>query len=234
MDKYRISMTISDLPEIQIVRHVRSTRLRLRVEPHQIRLTAPVFCTKKQIQDFIEQSKTWLIETWQSQQEKIQAIDRTLPNELQLFNLDQPIQIIYQKQKVSFTWNEALKVLFISDRQPEQYLKSFVIAYAKTYLPAYLKKVSEQIGLPFNHCSIRQPKTRWGSCNTKQEIMLNSALVLFSQEITQYVCIHELAHTKHFDHSLWFWAEVEKHDQHYKMHRKTLKTTPLPYWWSSC
>ena len=49
-------MTLSDLPEIKIVRNVRSTRLRLRVEPTQIRLTAPVLCSKRQIQNFIDQS----------------------------------------------------------------------------------------------------------------------------------------------------------------------------------
>ena len=39
-------MTLNDLPEIQITRNVRSTRFRLRVEGNQIRLTAPVFCSK--------------------------------------------------------------------------------------------------------------------------------------------------------------------------------------------
>ncbi len=39
-------MTLSDLPEIQITRNVRSTRLRLRVDATQIRLTAPVFAAK--------------------------------------------------------------------------------------------------------------------------------------------------------------------------------------------
>ena len=61
--------------------------------------------------------------------------------------------------------------------------------------------------------------------------MLNSALVLFPENITRYVAIHELAHTKHFDHSPRFWTEVAKHDPEFKIHRQLLKTTPLPYWW---
>ena len=56
-------MTLADLPKIQIIRNVRSTRLRLRVEPHQIRLSAPVFCSKSQIQKFIDQSESWLLAT---------------------------------------------------------------------------------------------------------------------------------------------------------------------------
>ncbi|MCL6232594.1 MULTISPECIES: SprT family zinc-dependent metalloprotease [Acinetobacter] len=222
---------IPNLPEIQITRKLRATRLRLRVEPTQIKLTVPQFCTQRQVQDFLKQSEQWMIETWQKQQEKTGQIDKTLPVELKLFNLEQPLSIVYKVQKNSFILDEEKHQLFISVRQPEQYLKSFVIAYAKEYLPIYLKQVSSETGLKYGDCSIRQPKTRWGSCSAKHDIMLNSGLVLFPLEITRYVAVHELAHTKHFDHSLNFWAEVQKHDINFQQHRKILKMTAMPWWW---
>lgn len=224
-------MTLSDLPEIQITRHVRSTRLRLKVGQQQIKLTAPVFCTQRQIQSFIQLNEQWLIETWQKQQLIIDQVDRSLPQELQLFNLERPLQIIYQKQKQSFLVDLDHHHLFISDRTPERYLKAFVIEYAKVHLPVYLSEVSQQCALPYGLCSIRQPKTRWGSCTSKHDIMLNSGLVLFSKEITRYVCVHELAHTKHFDHSPQFWGLVGQYDQNYQQHRKELKASPMPWWW---
>ena len=79
-------MTQTTLPEIQITHHARATRLRLRVEPTQIRLTVPKFCTKKQIQTFLQQSEQWMIETWQKQQEKSGQLDCSLPTQLNLFN----------------------------------------------------------------------------------------------------------------------------------------------------
>ena len=85
--------------------------------------------------------------------------------------------------------------------------------------------------MPYGKCAIRQPKTRWGSCTSKHDIMLNSGLVLFPKDITRYVCVHELAHTKHFDHSASFWNEVLKHDANFQQHRKILKSTPMPWWW---
>ncbi|WP_445116003.1 M48 family metallopeptidase [Acinetobacter sp. WZC-1] len=226
-------MSSADLPEIRIVRHVRATRLRLRVGPDSIRLTAPLFCTKKQIQQFIDQSEPWLLETWHQQQQKRDAQDRVLPDELHLFNVSQPVSIIYQTQKQCFIFDDQKLQLQISDRQPEQYLKAFVVAYAKHELPLYLQQLSRQLGLKFGKCAVRQPRTRWGSCSARHDIMLNSALVLFPEEIARYVCVHELAHTRYFDHSSCFWAEVEKHDVHYRQHRKTLKTSPVPYWWHS-
>ncbi|MCJ8160745.1 M48 family metallopeptidase [Acinetobacter zhairhuonensis] len=223
----------SSLPEIQITHHARATRLRLRVEPTQIRLTVPKFCSKKQIQAFLNESEQWMRETWQKQQEKMGEIHRVLPTELKLFNLLQPIQIHYVTQKQSYIYHSAQQILLVSDRQPEQYLKAFVIAYAKQHLPAYLEQVSREIGLKYACCSIRQPKTRWGSCSAKHDIMLNSGLALFPQEITRYVCVHELAHTVYFDHSPHFWAKVAEHDSNFKQHRHTLKTTALPFWWFS-
>ena len=222
-----------NLPKIQMTHHARATRLRLRVEPTQIRLTVPKFCTKHQIQEFLKQSEQWMIETWQKQQEKIIQIDQTLPNELQLFNLGQSVEITYQSQKHCFIFDDENLQLFISDRQPEQYLKAFTIAYAKHHLPIFLKQVSNEIGLKFAECVVRQPKTRWGSCTSKHDIMLNSALVLFPETISRYVAVHELAHTRHFDHSPYFWAEVEKHDCNYENHQRILKTTTMPYWWNS-
>lgn len=221
----------SNLPEIQITRNIRATRLRLRVEPTQIRLTAPVFCTKGQIQKFLVESEAWMIKTWHAQQQKVQSIDRTFPKELQLFNLETPLQLTCTTQKQNFIYDDQAAELVISARNPESYLKTFVIAYAKHHLPLYLEQLSQQCQLDFGQCAIRQPKTRWGSCSAKHDIMLNSGLVLFPEKITRYVCVHELAHTKHFDHSPHFWAEVQKHDANYQQHRKLLKSTPMPYWW---
>ena len=223
-------MTLN-LPEIQITRKLRATRLRLRVEPTQIKLTVPQFCTQRQVQEFLKQSEKWMIETWQKQQEKVGQLDRSLPVELKLFNLEQPLKVIYQTQKHSFIFDEENHQLSISNRQPESYLKAFVIDYAKLSLPMYLQQLSVECGLLFHGCNIRQPKTRWGSCSAKHDIMLNSGLVLFPLEIARYVAVHELAHTKHFDHSSNFWAEVAKHDANFQEHRKILKTSPMPWWW---
>lgn len=227
----RTIMMLSDLPEIQITAHAKATRLRLRVEPHQIRLTVPKYCTQRQILDFLQQSEQWMIETWHKQQAQQGFVQRELPNQLALFNLDEPLNIYYQTQKQNFSLDLKKHCLWVSDRQPAAYLKAFVISYAKEYLPIYLKQVSSETGLKYGDCSIRQPKTRWGSCSAKHDIMLNSGLVLFPLEITRYVAVHELAHTKHFDHSSNFWAEVQKHDVDFQQHRKILKTTPMPWWW---
>lgn len=218
------------MPEIKIVRHVRARKLRLRVEPASIRLTVPLFCSKNQIQLFLAQSEQWLIETWNKQQH-VQSSSLEIPSEIYFFNKEQPFQIIVQKQHRVFQFDWENNCLFIKDTQPYLALQNAVISYAKQELPKLLKDLSGQTRLNYSECSIRRPKTRWGSCSSQHNIMLHAGLVLMPQEIARYVAIHELAHTKHFDHSLAFWAEVEKYDPYFQRHRRQLKSNPLPAWW---
>lgn len=221
----------TDLPEIQIVRHANAKNLRLRVDYDSIRLTVPRFCSQRQIDAFLQQSATWLAKTWQKQQQLQQAQSQELPNTIQLFDLDQPISIVYTEQKQTFIYRAEQAVVFISQQQAHRSLKAFVQLYAKQNLPPYLRQLSQHYQLPFAKCNIRQAKTRWGSCSRQHDIMLNAALVLYPEEVVRYVCIHELVHTQHFDHSAAFWSAVAAHDSAFQQHRKILKTTPLPFWW---
>ncbi|MBJ9984485.1 M48 family metallopeptidase [Acinetobacter sp. S40] len=222
-------MQLQPLPEIKIVRHVRARRLRLRVEPHQVRLTVPLFCTKKQIQQFLDQSQDWLMQTWQKQTQ--QQLANSNFQHIRFFNQELPYQIISRKQHKNYMIDSEQACIFIREDKGAVVLKDVVYEYAKQYLPLYLGEISQQIELSFSDCSIKRPKTRWGSCSAQHNIMLHAGLVLMQPEIVRYVCVHELAHTRYFNHSAQFWAEVEKFDPDYLIHRKQLKSYQLPAWW---
>ncbi|WP_038343962.1 SprT family zinc-dependent metalloprotease [Acinetobacter sp. A47] len=218
------------LPRIKVVRHARARNLRLRVEPAGIRLTVPLFCSKKQIQQFLQQSEQWLLETWNRQQQQFSQ-SASFPEQLVLFFHSQPFQIIRQQQRYIFRFDWQQQMILIRDSEPEKALQAAVMAYAKQFLPDYLDQVSQETGLPYQSCSIRNPKTRWGSCSSKHDIMLSAALVLMPEHNVRAVCVHELAHTRHFDHSAAFWNEVAKHDPDYQVHRQQLKQIQLPAWY---
>lgn len=218
------------LPEIKVVRHARARNLRLRVEPTGIRLTVPLFCSKKQIQQFLTHSEQWLVETWSRQQKQF-SLNVDLPEQLSLFFHSQPFQIIRQSQRHIFKFDWEQQTIFIRDKASEKALQAAVMAYAKQFLPDYLDQVSQEIGLAYQACTIRNPKTRWGSCSSKHDIMLSAALALMPEHNVRAVCMHELAHTKHFDHSAAFWNEVAKYDENYQIHRQQLKQIQLPSWY---
>jgi hypothetical protein len=59
--------------------------------------------------------------------------------------------------------------------------------------------------------SVRNQKTRWGSCSNKSAISLNMKLVALPEELIDYVILHELVHTRIRNHGTRFWTELNKH-----------------------
>ena len=81
---------------------------------------------------------------------------------------------------------------------------------AKTTLVKKLQLLANKYGFSYNRVFIRNQKTRWGSCSSKNNISLNMKLVRLPDELVDYVILHELTHTIIKDHSKAFWAEMDK------------------------
>lgn len=74
---------------------------------------------------------------------------------------------------------------------------------------------ARRIGLRYNRLSVRNLKSKWGSCSSRGDLVFNWRLVLFPPSILRYVIVHELCHLRHFDHSIRFWRLVARHDPDY-------------------
>jgi predicted metal-dependent hydrolase len=75
----------------------------------------------------------------------------------------------------------------------------------------------------FGKVSLRNMKTRWGSCTRRGDISISTALLLAPDDVLDYVCIHELAHLTEPNHSPHFWALVERAMPDYKEKKEWLK-----------
>lgn len=82
---------------------------------------------------------------------------------------------------------------------------------AKEKLPQMLQSASLRTGLRYGRVTIRKSHTRWGSCTREGNISLSLFLAALPDELIDYVCIHELCHTVHHNHSAEFHALVNSH-----------------------
>lgn len=85
----------------------------------------------------------------------------------------------------------------------------------------------EAMGVTVGYVTVKNQKTRWGSCSAKGNVNFNYQLAFLPDELLDYVVIHELAHRRHMNHSRAFWAEVEKYCPDYLERREQLKEYSL-------
>lgn len=114
--------------------------------------------------------------------------------------------------------------------QNASWRRSYTEAEKQTGKQRLSKKLEERLplfasvmGVSYGRVSIRDQRTRWGSCSEKGNLNFNWKLSLVPDEILDYVVVHELAHRIEMNHSANFWREVEKILPDYRERRMWLK-----------
>ena len=79
------------------------------------------------------------------------------------------------------------------------------------------------LGVQPGRIAIREQKSRWGSCSSKDNLNFNWKLMLAPPEALEYVVVHELCHLIEFNHSARFWRRVESRMPEYEIIKKWLK-----------
>jgi len=97
---------------------------------------------------------------------------------------------------------------------------------AENLLPQRIVYLSDKHNIPFNSVNIKKLKSRWGSCDSQKNIILNFYLVQLEWELIDYVLLHELSHTKHQHHQSDFWEFLTKLLPDCKKLRRQLKQMP--------
>lgn len=110
----------------------------------------------------------------------------------------------------------------LTDTQRAALTRRYIDA-AKEYFPKRVAYFHQFTGGTYSRITIRDQKTRWGSCSSKGTLSFNWRLMLAPPAILDYVVVHELCHLRHMDHSPAFWQAVGEVFPDYASARKWLR-----------
>jgi predicted metal-dependent hydrolase len=240
MDGERI-IYFEGLGDVLFKKSKRAKRLTIRIKsPNDIRVTIPFYLSFKQADSFVLEKSAWIKKTKENLTES--AGQRTVFHELSEFStLTHILQIERIEGEVVKRKIGEGKILVsvpftheVTSRQVQEKIRNAILEAwrkeAKTILPDRIDQLAKQHGFHYRSLSIKNMKTRWGSCTGRDGINLNLHLIRLPDHLSNYIILHELVHTVHKNHGKYFWASLDKLCGDAKGMAKELKNYRLDIW----
>ena len=195
----------------------------IKVTPERVIVLAPFKVCQNSLRQWLETKNNWV----QSQQSKLQQLpskqDPLRTRKLLLFGQTYDVdysnvqKVVVNHEKRSICLPSTLETQQVECRKT---LITFLNSQLKEYLNTKLARFSTEMDCSISSVKVREYKSRWGSCNSKQALTFNCLLAGAPTEMIDYVIIHELAHCHVLAHNAQFWMLVEKQYGNYKSARK--------------
>ncbi|MFZ2126409.1 MAG: SprT family zinc-dependent metalloprotease [Candidatus Microsaccharimonas sp.] len=213
--------------KITIRRSARASQVRLRVAPDgTLRASLPLYAPTFLVKRLIKSSRQELRNLLSQSQPKTTYLDGMQIGKSHYLTIRPGAKLSTTRRGQQITVNLPPN-LSLEDSQVVRVIRDGVIAAlrieAKSYLPKRLAFLAQKYDFQYEKVRFSHASGRWGSCSSQGTISLNIALMKLPFELIDYVIIHELAHTRHMNHSAAFWELVSVGDPLYVQHRRALK-----------
>lgn len=125
------------------------------------------------------------------------------------------------------------RIKFFENQNNKKLIKTTQVDYlkqkekARKIILAKLERLNKYYNFKYNRVSIRNQKTRWGSCSKQGNLNFNYRLIYLSENLSDYIVVHELCHLREMNHSNKFWKLVAELVPNYKILRRELKKEGL-------
>lgn len=206
--------------DIRVKKSPTAKKLVLRIDEknHCPVLSVPKYCSKKQALMFLRENEDWIVNMLAKLPKLCKFSDS---EEICFFGKKYTISHDAKHKGTCFE-NGLLKVggdgVFLHRR-----VKDFLKKQTLDILAEMSVKTADKIGAKLSSVSIKDTKSRWGSCSTKGNINYNWRIALAPKNVIEYLVCHEVCHLVHPNHSMTFWDEVKNICPDYKECRNWLK-----------
>ena len=183
---------------------------------------APLAMSEARIFAFLEEKEAWILK----KKEARQGVGICLPpenlNGYELILLGEKCKI-YVVDTARVRYDGDTKSIYLPEKNPQEKLIKWLKDNAKRIFTTVTERTAKCMGTSYKSVMITSARGRWGSCSGDNALHYSFLLIYAPKDVLEYVIVHELAHTKHKNHSKTFWAEVEKYVPDWKAKRNWLK-----------
>ncbi len=222
------SSYIIDSPQIgqiKVTKKRGQKTLRIRLNSKgEVLVSAPYMVPRAMITRFIDEKANWIEEN--RPEYKLEFYDGMKFGEKLTLRLHEN----QSKNRAKFIGNYLniyLSGQFTGSDKQIKYIEFKILQAMKNeaeeILLPRLYEISKVTGHEFNQAFIKTLKSRWGSCDSYKNIILNVYMLNLPSNLRDYVIVHELTHTVHMNHSSEFWGHIARFIPDYKVRRKELK-----------
>lgn len=224
---------------VVVRRSARARRLALRVFPHGVvEVVVPMRAGKASIDQFVRSHAAWIAQARGRFREQLGDAGFAPPEEIRLASLDECWQVDYAcgARRLSMVAEPGGGRLALSGPGDPQWrrqrLRAWLMNRARETLLPWLAAVSAELGLEYSGATVRRQRSRWGSCSARRRISLNCALLFLEPALVRHLFLHELAHTRHLNHSRAFWRFVATLEPEYESLERRLSESwcSVPAW----
>ncbi len=137
------------------------------------------------------------------------------------------ILLLGQEMEIASMARAAVKdgVVYLPRADRERALESMLRRLTRERMQRMLLCICEkEPSLEFTKLTVTGARGRWGSCSSKKHISFSFRTAFLPDDLAYYLCVHELCHTLHMDHSAKFWACVARLVPDYAKKRRALKS----------
>lgn len=195
-------------PEIAVHlrRSTRARRISLRVSrlDGKVTLTLPSRVSEREGLAFVSEKQDWIRQQVAGRPEHVDVdIGTSIPFQGEL------LDVVSGYGKVLHIHAETLVVPAARGSTPRR-IEAFLKTQARARLSMAVDEYSTALGRGYSKLTLRDTRSRWGSCTSAGGLMFSWRLIMAPQEVLKYVAAHEVAHLEQMNHSPRFWALVEK------------------------
>ena len=197
-------ITLSDKPKVDILlrRSARARRLSLRVSQldGRVTMTVPSGVSEREARRFAEEKSDWISKALSRIGEAVAVVPGAV------------LPVEGQPRAVCAGTGRSARLLpgsiMVPETRPGPAAAALLKHLARDRLAEAVGRHSAQVGRPAGRLTLRDTRSRWGSCSHDGNLMFSWRLVLAPPEVLDYVAAHEVAHLVHMDHSPNFWGVV--------------------------